>query len=138
VIHLFGGDRVLRLRFFGAAAVAPFHEIPFLDLPDLGGRQLLRGYRSDRFRDRIAMVGSIEYRFPIQPTVAGFVFTDAGRVFHDLDELTVDRPRVGYGGGLLWFTSEVFLFRVVLASSIDGGLEFFLSFDTNDVSTIPR
>ncbi|HMI93366.1 MAG TPA: hypothetical protein VK509_18470, partial [Polyangiales bacterium] len=41
---LYHGDRVLRLRVRTAWVVGPLDRIPFLDLPQLGGASLLRGY----------------------------------------------------------------------------------------------
>jgi len=93
---------------------------PFTDLPRLGGTELLRGFAHDRFRDRVAAVGSLEYDFPLQSWVGAYTFVDAGRVAHDLGSLDPSGVHVGWGGGLEFHTHDAFLFRVQAAHSIDG------------------
>jgi outer membrane protein assembly factor BamA len=121
-VHLFGGDRVLRFRLRLESVLGPHDRIPFVDLPDLGGDLLLRGYRAERFRGRIAALGSVEYRYPVQPTVSGYLFVDAGRVYDGPNEVTHEGMRVGFGGGVLLFDRSTFLVRLQIASSIDGEL----------------
>ena len=103
--------------------------VPFVDLPRLGGPILLRGYDRDRFRDRILGLTSAEYEFDLGYAFTGFLFVDAGRVYPDLSDLSLDDVRFGYGGGLQLQTEKAFLGRVGLASSTDGGLIFTLSLD---------
>ena len=57
------------------------------------------------------------------------MFVDAGRVFHTVHHLEFNDMRVGYGATLQWFGDNSLWFRATVASSIDGGLEFYLSFD---------
>jgi hypothetical protein len=128
---LYGGDRVLLLRLH-TEAVAPAagdDSIPFTDLPRLGGPQFLRGYARDRFRDRVAVLGSVEYRYPIWRQLSGFLFVDAGKVSPGWADLSrAARPRLGYGGGLELYSSESFRMRTQLAGS-EEGLYFQLAVD---------
>lgn len=98
-LHLFHG-RTLRLR--AAASVAePLSgdRIPFYELGELGGRESLRGFERGRFRDEGVLLGSIEYRYPIQPRVVdAILFADAGRVFADLGNDNADRAVHADGG----------------------------------------
>jgi outer membrane translocation and assembly module TamA len=117
---LYRGDRVLLVRVHGEGVAARSDEdIPFTDLPRLGGPQFLRGYARDRFRDRVAVLGSIEYRYPIWRELSGFLFVDAGRVAPGIDALS-GHFRPGAGGGLELYSNEAFRMRTQLAGSSDG------------------
>jgi hypothetical protein len=119
-IDLYNGDRVLVMRGYLEGVTAATDAIPFTDLPRLGGTELLRGFAHDRFRDRVAAVGSLEYDFPLQGWVGAYTFVDAGRVAHDLGSLDPNALHVGWGGGLQFHTHDAFLFRVQAAHSTDG------------------
>ncbi|MFW5925560.1 MAG: BamA/TamA family outer membrane protein [Myxococcota bacterium] len=128
-IHLFGGDRVLRMRFRLAAAIGDRERIPFIDLPTLGGPTWLRGYTRERFRGPVSVLSTAEYRFPIGYNVSGYLFVDAGRTYDHDEAITLTGLRVGYGGGLMVFSSAAYLFTLQLATSMDGG--FFVHFRTD-------
>jgi hypothetical protein len=128
-IDLYRGDRVLVLRAAVEAVTGELAEVPFDELPRLGGPVLLRGYPQDRFRDRHAGLASAEYQWGVDRNVTAFLFADAGRVWRDLDDLETGPLRVGFGGGLQLHTLKSFLARVMLASSRDGGVFFQLGFD---------
>jgi outer membrane protein assembly factor BamA len=135
LIDLYHGDRVLRLRVRTAWVVGSLERIPFLDLPQLGGASLLRGYGGGRFRGRGTVLASAEYRYPVQQNIAGYLFVDAGRAYVELAQLgasSLRGARVGFGGGLYAFTTGALLLRAQLASSIDGGLFLALRLDTSD------
>ncbi len=104
-------------------------DVAFSDLPRLGGPLLLRGYDQDRFRDRISTLATAEYQWHLQNTIYGYLFVDGGRVFESWSALELDGVRVGYGGGIQFTTKSIFVARAQLATSIDGGLFFSLSFD---------
>jgi hypothetical protein len=132
-IDLYRGDRVLRLRLYAETALAPLDAIEFYDLPSLGGAVLLRGYERGRFRGRLALLSSVEYRYPVQEGFAAYLFTDAGRVYTSWSELSLSSlrdTRVGFGGGLQVYAQNGALFLLQLASSIDGGLFVDLRFNT--------
>lgn len=122
---LFGGDRVLIVRGRLEGVAGRDDQIPFTDLPRLGGPVLLRGFARDRFRDRVAMMAVVEYRYPIIRQVGGFLFIDAGRVLPDLAEagravLAPQLLRVGGGGGLELLQGEIFRMRAQVAGSQEG------------------
>src|SRR5262249_27421415 len=105
-------------------------DIPFTDLPRLGGPQLLRGYHRDRFRDRAALMSTAEYAFPIGEQLSGYLFLDAGRVEPGLDDISFDRMRYGFGGGFQIQSLEAFIMRPQVAASADEpGVFIQLSFD---------
>jgi len=116
------GPRVIAARITGEAITGDVDEVPFTELPFLGGPSLLRGYTIERFRDRVAAVATLEYQWDLSRFFLASVFVDAGRVYSGLDDLTLDDLRVGYGIALEGHTKSAFGARVSLASSIDGGV----------------
>jgi hypothetical protein len=130
-VDLYRGDRVLALRAVAEGVTGARDEVPFTDLPRLGGATYLRGYPRDRFRDRNLGVASAEYRWPVEHGVLGYAFVDAGRVWDHADELAddgLDALRVGFGGGVQLHGAG-FITRGQIASSIDGGVFALLSFE---------
>ena len=128
-IRLAEGPRVLALRFHGEAVSGTLAEVPFTELPQLGGLDDLRGYPTDRFRDRAAAIGSIDYAWDLSSWLSARAFVDAGRVFGSLDAIGVDQLRVGYGVALEGHSSRSFGVLGAVSSSIDGGLFLNLSFN---------
>jgi surface antigen Omp85-like protein len=126
-LHLDEGPRVVVARAHGEAVSGTLDEVPFAELPTLGGSSILRGYPLDRFRDRVAAVGSLEYRWDLgRPLDAGF-FVDAGRVYSSVRDITLDHMRVGYGALLELHSDRGFVVETSVATSIDGGVFFNLS-----------
>lgn len=128
-LRLAEGPRVLAFRLHGEAVSGPLAEVPFTELPQLGGLDDLRGYPSDRFRDRVAAFGSVDYAWDLSAWLSARVFVDAGRVFGSLDDLETGRVRVGYGIALEGHSEDSFGVLGALSSSIDGGLILNLSFN---------
>jgi hypothetical protein len=126
--RLGAAPRVLGVRFYGEGVTGSVADLPFYELPALGGDLYLRGYTFDRFRDRLAGFTEVQYRWVLSSYVAAYVFADAGRVYHAYDQLTLDSMRVGYGAGLsLLSGGGHFLADGMIGSSIDGGLVVGLS-----------
>jgi hypothetical protein len=128
-VRLAAGPRVLALRAHGEAVTGPRDEVPFTELPRLGGKTVLRGYPADRFRDRVAMFGSADYQWDLARSVSASLFVDAGRVSASVRDAGVTGLRVGYGVGIDLHTDRSFLARASLASSIDGGVFLNLALD---------
>ncbi len=102
--------RTLILRAAGEVNT-PFDNeaIPFFYLGELGSEGTIRGFDRGRFRDRSMVLGSIEYRYPLwrfwnEHGIDVALFTDAGKVFHDLPtEFSFEDYEIGYGFGFrLW------------------------------------
>ncbi len=55
---LFRPERVLLVRLAHEGVAGKESEIPFTELPRLGGAGLLRGFRADRYRDKLAAVAT--------------------------------------------------------------------------------
>lgn len=125
------GPRLLTVRLRGTGVTGQRDEVPFTELPTLGGGSFLRGYQFERFRDRVSAFGTIQYQWDISHLADAYLFTDAGRVFPSLDELTIHGMRLGYGIGVELHGQNGFLLETSLASSIDGGV--FVSVSLNPV-----
>ena len=128
-VRLDRGPRALQFRLWGEAVTGPRDKVPFSELPRLGGENLLRGYDVDRFRDRAAIVAQAGYSWAAANWLAPVLFVDVGRVFSGINDLSFSHPRVGFGFALEAYSSRGLLLRAQIASSIDGGLFLFLSFN---------
>ena len=123
------GPRLIALRFRTEAISGSLADVPFSELPALGGADFLRGYDYNRFRDRVAAVGSVEYVWDLAHWFAAALFVDVGRVYPSLADLSLDKMRVGYGVALEVFDDASFLCEASVASSIEGGLFLNVSFN---------
>ncbi len=126
---LWRGDRVLVLRARLEGVSGEIEDIPFVDLPALGGPYLLRGYERQRFRDRYAGLFTVEYDYPVQRMVTGYLFVDAGQVWGNFADLEVADSRLGFGAGMQLHLRSSYYGRIAVASSIDGGIQFYLALD---------
>ena len=127
-LRIASGPRMIVLRLRGEGVTGALDQVPFTELPYLGG-DLLRGYPFQRFRDRIAAFGTVQYQWDINHYVDVYVFTDVGRVFPALDQLSVDHLRVGYGIGTeIHDEGGGFILEGSIGSSIDGGLVITAAF----------
>ncbi|MFC1862917.1 BamA/TamA family outer membrane protein [Thermodesulfobacteriota bacterium] len=107
-------------------------DLPFWQLPSLGGRNTLRGYIQNRFTDEAAWHATAEYRFWIIPRgvrftdsinierFGGALFYDIGTVAESLEKL----PRVAihdsYGLSFRFSLERSALFRADLGFSDEG------------------
>ncbi len=123
------GPRTLSTRFRASGVTAPRDEVPFSELPLLGGGDFLRGYSYNRFRDRVAAFGTLQYEWDLSHFTSAYIFSDFGRVYESVQDATLSGLRVGYGLGVSVYGESSFLFTAMVASSIDGGLFFNLSFN---------
>jgi hypothetical protein len=129
VLDIHDGVRTVMLRLYGEGVTGKTADVPFSELPKIGGPIFLRGYQRDRFRDRVSAIGTIEYRWMVNKFLAAFLFVDAGRVYKSWSDFEFDGMRVGYGGGLQAHTVTTFRGRFDVSSSIDGAVFLNLTFD---------
>jgi hypothetical protein len=135
-IHLARGPRVIALRFRGDAVSGERDQVPFTELPSLGGGQFLRGYDYLRFRDRISALLAVEYQWDLGRFTDAYLFGDLGRVYASYSDLTLDGVRFGFGLGLRFHSDAGFLFETNIASSIDGGVFISAAFNPT-LSAVP-
>ncbi len=105
---------VVALRFFSSVDDPIGHsQVPFYLNECLGGGSALRGFASQRFRDRNLLLLNGEFRTGITDSVELAFFYDTGKAFSDLDDYNLKRLQKGYGGGV----------------RLKGGTTLFLRFD---------
>ncbi len=126
---LYHGDRVLILRARLLGVAGADDAIPFDSLPYLGGRVFLRGYPSQRFRDRLSLLTTAEYQYPINHYLSGYLFADGGRVYRDYGSVELEGLRIGFGGGLDYRSVAGTIARLSVSSSIDGSIFFNFGFE---------
>jgi hypothetical protein len=116
----------------GGFVVDTAGDVPFYQLPSLGGGSTLRGYIQNRFTDEAAAHGSLEYRVQLVPR--GFLITDTVRiervglgVFYEggtvasgIDRLDRGRYLDSYGLGLRIAFAREALFRVDVGYGREG------------------
>jgi len=120
-IDIYKGDRVIALRAVHESVWGSDDAIPFTEMPRLGGASRLRGFQSDRFRDKNTAVLTASYHYPIHEYVAGSLFLDLGSVGKTYEDLVTPRNfRVGGGGGLLFRSrdSKLFTFQLAYGDSL--------------------
>lgn len=107
-------------RQFASVTQASDGQMPFYRMQSLGGARSLRGYPSDRFRDRNVVLVNAEVQCEIWHWLDMALFTDAGHVFRNISDVEVLAPRVGYGIGLQVKKGGQTLGRVDFARSVEG------------------
>jgi outer membrane protein assembly factor BamA len=127
-IDLYHHDRVLVLRAAHEAVAGKDENIPFAELPRLGGPKRLRGYTLDRFRDKTTAVTTIEYHYPIHEFISGSLFLDAGRAAPTYESLVeMKKWRVGGGAGLIVRSKTSVLFTLDVA--VGDGVNVYFTTD---------
>jgi hypothetical protein len=103
--------------------------VPFWNLPILGGDESLRGFPADRFRDRVTLVFTAQYRYPIFRRFGGSLFIDCGSAAAAWEQLESQQFKIGYGWELESHLDDNFSFRLQLAHSGEG-LHVFIGTQT--------
>ncbi len=75
-------------------------DMPFAELPSIGGADEMRGYAADRYRDSCAAFIQADYRFPIYKRFRGAVFGGIGNVGANIAALGQSDLKLAWGGGL--------------------------------------
>ena len=120
-VPLAGESRIIALRASASTTMtAANREVPFFELPSLGGHDALRGYSDWRFRDRNRALFSAEYRWTAGPLVDMSVFGDAGTVAARFGDLFDSRLHTSYGVGISLHTPSSTFARLELARSREG------------------
>ncbi len=81
-------------------------DLPFQLLPRLGGASHLRGWYEGHLRNQHALLGQLEWRFPIVGRVGGAAFVAVGQTVPNLADLSLERMRVGAGLGLRYLLNQ--------------------------------
>ena len=96
--------------------------VPLFRLSEIGDEATtMRGFERGRFRDRQAIFGGLEYRYPIWRFFDGLLFANAGQVGRELPaDLDVDHAQFAYGAGMRWWQTSGAAARILLSRSSDG------------------
>lgn len=73
---------------------------PPLDLPTLGGEELLRGFQEGRFRDNSSFFTQVEYRWQAMELIGFTFFGGLGDVASTFSDLRIDQLKYSVGAGL--------------------------------------
>jgi hypothetical protein len=122
-------QRVLTLRAVTSAALTgDGHEVPFYLQHTLGGSRLLRGFVTDRFRDRNLLVLQAEYGFDLLPFVSAVAFYEAGTVAPRWQELSRGDLQRDYGLGVRFGGARAVAFRTDVALGSGEGTRLTMRF----------
>ncbi|WP_210464924.1 BamA/TamA family outer membrane protein [Rufibacter roseolus] len=101
-------------------------DAPFQHLATLGGVNVMRGFLEGRFRDEDAIVGQVDYRFPIKGRIGGALFGGAGQVSKRIPDFAVDQFHLAGGAGLRYrLNDEGMVVRGDVAFSKEGMYIYF-------------
>lgn len=105
-----------------------FGNVPFNQLPQLGGESIMRGYYYGRYRDKNHVAAQVEYRFlpiPFSFTkrIGAAAFASTGTVFNHVNDLSIPNMKFSGGAGLrfLLFPKKDIWTRVDYAFTKEGG-----------------
>lgn len=94
--------------------------VPFYRLQRIGGSRSLRGFSTGRFRDRNVFLVNAELRCHVWHWLDMAVFADAGHVFHEFQDLSLDGIRHDVGLGFRLRTDKGTVVRLEVARSPEG------------------
>lgn len=83
-----------------------FGEVPFLDMAQVGGDDILRGYARNRFRDKNFMGTQVEYRFPVYWRFGMTTFLGVGDVFEKPNDVGLRTLKYSYGFGIRYLANK--------------------------------
>jgi hypothetical protein len=98
---------VLQIQAEGVDAVGG-GDVPYTELPRLGGKTGLRGYHRYRFAGSHALLLTAEYRYAVSPVLLGRLFVDWGSVADSWGKLRLADISPTIGGGLAYQQRGVF------------------------------
>lgn len=93
----FAPDHVIALNMYVQSMLG---DIPFYNLPSVGGPKRLRGYFYGRYRDNFYGMMQAEYRQYFWKRFGFVVFAGAGNVSHNILEYDFSNLKYSYGTGL--------------------------------------
>jgi hypothetical protein len=100
-VDLTGTSRVVSLSVAAELADPLVGSIPFTDQVQLGGDALMPGYLRGRLVDRSAVVGTLQYRWPVWVYLDGVLHASAGNVYGErFDGFDIKSSRLSTGLGI--------------------------------------
>lgn len=89
--HIFAINAMVKLNYGG---------VPFLDMAQVGGDDMLRGYAKNRYRDHHFGGLQVEYRFPVWWRFGMVVFAGVGDVFRLPKDVGLQTLKYSVGAGI--------------------------------------
>jgi hypothetical protein len=75
-------------------------KVPFLEMSQIGGDDILRSYPRNRYRDHNMLAGQVEYRFPLFWRFGMTAFAGVGDVFKNTHDLSLGKLKYCIGSGM--------------------------------------
>jgi outer membrane protein assembly factor BamA len=117
-IPVLRGNQVIALRALASITdVNGNEEIPFFLLPRLGGGEELRGFRTQRFRDRDRLLMTAEYRWAPSKFMDMAIFYEAGKVASRTPDLDFNDLHTCWGFGARFHAPAATILRIEFAHS---------------------
>jgi outer membrane protein assembly factor BamA len=98
------GKNVLALN---AATVFSTGDVPFHQMPVIGGTKRMRGYFEGKYRDNNLLILQGEYRFPLYKRFGGVAFGGLGQVSDKLENIVSSPIRYNFGAGLRFTLDKI-------------------------------
>lgn len=118
-----GWRHIVALRSYTRAADG---ETPFQLLPQIGGRELMRGYPEGRYRDNVMQTLQLEYRLIVYGPIGFVTFASIGDLQPRFDALGSEKLIFAAGPGVRFLINEQGLnFRIDYGIGRDGGAFYF-------------
>jgi hypothetical protein len=122
-------QRVLTLRAITSASMTDAgQDVPFYLQPTLGGSRYLRGFVTDRFRDRNLALVQAEYGFDLLPFVNAVLFYETGAVAPRWQDLSLGNLRRDYGLGFRFGGARAVAVRTDVAFGSGEGTRLTMRF----------
>ncbi len=96
-------DHVLAINIYGEFTNG---QVPFNQLPLLGGSSRMRGYTEGFYRDKHYLTTQVEYRFPLFWRLGAAAFFSYGAVTNNFPDFKSEYWRYSFGGGLRFALDE--------------------------------
>ena len=98
------GKNVLALN---GVAVLTSGDVPFHQMPVIGGTKRMRGYFEGKYRDNNLLIVQSEYRFPIYKRFGGVAFGGLGQVSDKVENVMSSPIRYNFGAGLRFTLDKI-------------------------------
>jgi hypothetical protein len=123
------GQRLLTFRGIAALSLPDDgHKVPFYLRPTLGGSRLLRGFKTDRFRDNNLLALQAEYAWDLWPFLSAVLFYEGGAVAAQWQDLSLADFRRDYGIGFRFGSARTVALRTDVAFGSGEGTRLAMRF----------